>query len=266
MAFEFGEYVYREDASLRWTSNNSSIVSVDDKGTITGLSEGEARITGIYNNYEAFIDITVQGQSTNDTVQNNTTDNTRSDILVNSLEILCPAPILLKGDSVDVRLKADDLLLNGDSESISWGIDDTAIASIDEKGKLTAYSVGTCQLTATYGGKTDSQQIIIVEEDANSEVQVTSDFEKLSLSIYGEDTINLTLSGNMPDQFSATAYCSSGMSLQLDWGELNSNSVPLKIKDLMSNEREGYITILVNDGEHTDRILASIKIDIRINE
>ena len=266
LAFEFGEYVYREDASLRWTSNNSSIVSVDDKGTITGLSEGEARITGIYNNYEAFIDITVQGQSTNDTVQNNTTDNTRSDILVNSLEILCPAPILLKGDSVDVRLKADDLLLNGDSESISWGIDDTAIASIDEKGKLTAYSVGTCQLTATYGGKTDSQQIIIVEEDANSEVQVTSDFEKLSLSIYGEDTINLTLSGNMPDQFSATAYCSSGMSLQLDWGELNSNSVPLKIKDLMSNEREGYITILVNDGEHTDRILASIKIDIRINE
>lgn len=201
-------------------------------------------------------------------------DNFKSDVAgavgtsadsVKSLEVNCYTTTLLVGDSIDTRLKADTLFLDGRSKTIKWSIDNTEVASIDSQGILTGKKAGTCNLTAEYGGKTASQEITVVDVDENSGATVTADFEKLSMHSDGKDTVNLTFGGNMPEHFGGIAYYSAGMGITLTWGEMEDNSVPLTIQEFLSTEEEGYVTVLVYAQENPEVIIASTKIYIRVN-
>jgi len=266
LAFKTGEYLYRNDSSLTWNSNDTTVAVVDSNGVVMGISAGTVRITGTLNNLEAIVDITVENTATKDnTEKNNSGTPVSSDVSVDSLEICCYTTTLLTGDSIIPWLKADNWFLDGDSAAIEWNTDDTSVAIIDKQGVLTARSPGICNLIADYGGKTISQEITVVDVDKNSGATVTADYEKLSLSPNGKDTVNLIFDGNMPERFGATSYYSAGMSLKLEWGELNDNSVSLTIEDVHSNSEEGYVTILVYDQENNGKIIATTKIHVRIN-
>ncbi len=266
LAFKTGEYLYRNDPSLTWNSNDAAVATVDSNGVVTGISAGTVRITGTLNNFEAIIDITVEETAVQDNTENNNSETLAfSDVSVDSLEICCYTTTLLIGDSISPGIKADNWFLNGNSTAIEWNTDDTSVAIIDKQGVLTARSTGTCNLIASYGGKTVSQKITVVDVDKNSGATVIADYEKLSLSSNGKDTVNLIFGGNISEHFGATSYYSAGMSLKLEWGELNDNSVSLTIEDVHSNSKEGYVTILVYDQENPGKIIATTKIYVRIN-
>ena len=267
LAFNIGEYIYRHDDSLAWISNDIAIATVDDRGVVTGISAGTVRITGTFDGLEAIIDITVEETVTQDNREDSIPEaSATSEISVDSLEIQCYTDILLVGDSINIWLKADNWILEGNSGSIKWSISDSSIAAINEEGILTAHTAGICDVIAEYGGKMASQEIMVVDVDNSSGAIVTADYEKISLGSGGRDTVYLTFDGNVPEYFGATAYYSAGMFLQLEWGELNNNSVSLTVgSSVRTDEKEGYITVLVYDQADINKIIASTKIHVRIN-
>lgn len=271
LAFETGGYIYRSDDSLTWTSGDTAVATVDSNGIVTGVSVGTVTITGTFGDLTTDIKITVEEKTVQDEAKDNNSEtpaasNNSSDKTVESLEVYCYTNELLVGDSINTRLKADDWILDGSSASIKWSTDNTAVASVNSQGVLTAYSAGTCNLVAEYGGKTASQKITVVAVDKSSGATVSADYEKISLSSYGEDTVNLTFGGDMPEHFGAAAYYSAGVSLKLEWGQLSDNSISLTITDVFSAEKEGYVTVLAYEQEDPEHIVASTKIHVRINQ
>lgn len=266
LAFLTDGYIYRSDDALTWTSSDTTVATVSNDGIVTGVSVGTATIMGVFNDLQATIDISVEEAVQDDTGNNNTeTPVTSEDLSVNSLEIYCYTTTLLVGDSINTRIKADDWILDGSSSSIKWSTDDSTIASIDNQGILSANSVGTCNLIAEYGGKTASQEIIVVDVDKSSGATVSADYNSLSLSSGGSDVITLTFGGNMPEHFGATVYYTAGISLGFEWGTLEQDTITLTIKELYSAEKEGYATILVFEQGNPDHIVATAKIHVRIN-
>lgn len=196
--------------------------------------------------------------------QRNETHSTTQQTEEGILEINCYTTTLLVGDSISTRLIYGDWLVDGRSKTIKWSIDDETIASIDEKGVLTAKTEGTCMLTAEFEGKIDSQKISVVGEKRDSGVIIESDCEKIAISSGGSDCVTITFSGDIPDKFDAAAYYSSDISLKLKWGKMENNTVTLTIEELLSNQDEGYITIFAYDQNNPEIVLASKKLYVGI--
>ena len=268
VAFIVGEYKFRGNESVLWKSSDESVATIDNDGIVTGVSVGTVTITGIYNGVKRKIEIEVKKEGDiNDTekkLENNVTGNQNYAVGEEKLSISCPTTILLEGDSVDVHLKNNSLYLDENCEDINWSTDNSKVASINDEGVLTAKSEGKCELIAKYNGKLVKQDITIAKVD-DVGVTVSADYEKLSISSHGEDTIYLNFEGNTPEHIGAIAYYSSGLSLSLKWGEMNKNIVPLTIGDVSSEQEHGYVSVLVYEEENPSHIVAVTKIQIRIN-
>ena len=265
VAFIVGEYRYRSLESLIWESSDDNIATVNENGIVTGISAGKVTITGTYNGQERSVDITVKEKKDIDSTEKKLQDSDMVDeIKVENLEISCRTTTLLEGDSVDVNVKSDSFYVDGKSKNIEWEIDNPVVASISNEGILTAKSEGTCELVAKYGEKKAVQTITVVKL-YNNGATVSADYEKISISSYGEDTVLLTFGGNMPKHFEAIAYCSSGVCLDLEWGEMNENIVPLTIRDVFSEKKEGYVSVLVYEKDNPNHVIATTKIIVRIN-
>lgn len=107
-----------ENKSVVWTSNNESIVTVSSDGTITAVAEGTATIT-----------------ATTDNGVKRTCKVTVNNLATSSLNIL-------------VGLKKTIVLSGSD---IEWTSDNKSVASVDDKGVVTAIADGSAEITARRG-------------------------------------------------------------------------------------------------------------------
>lgn len=267
VVFETDGYTYRNDESLTWSSSDDNIATVDENGNVTGVSEGLVLITGQLHDQTSSVSITVEEQAEDTDIETITFENSDTEISIDHLEIYCHSEYLLAGDSIDVWLKTDSLIIDGRSAGIAWSTDNSNVLSVSDEGILTAIAPGTCTLMAEYEGKTVSKKIEVVDVDNSVGATVTADYEKISLNSGGKDTVILTFGGNMPAYYRATVYYSTGVSLKLEWGEWGEmGTLPLTIEDYFSEGEQGYVTILVNDREDPTHFVASTKINVRISK
>lgn len=260
VALRWGSYIYRSDKALVWSSSDPAVAAVTQDGVITGMSVGTAVITGTMEGNDATITIMVE-EKPFETQPLATEQNIPQ---VSQIQVGCRTDILLAGDTVDAYVKTDGFYLNGNSDGIEWSTDQPEVATVDSRGQVTGLKAGKCQLTAKYQGLSSTMEITIVEVDKTSGVAAKLDYEKLSLRTGNSDTVNLTVSGDLPEHCGLTAYYSAGMQLSLEWGE-DEKSVPLTIHVGFAEVSEGYVTILAYDQDEPSNVVAAAKVQLKIN-
>ena len=264
LALKDGEYLYRREEGLEWTTGNESIAAVSSDGVVTGTGAGVVTIKASYQGKTAEISIHVAAGEDKSDLSGSvaTPDETPPE----SVQVLTTTSVLLVGDSILPALQADSWTLYSDSEGIAWETSDPEIAEVKD-GVLTAKKAGDFTLSATYRGKSSSITLHSVSAPAQTGAKISADYDSVALVQGGEDQVDITFSGSIPEKFTAVTYYSAGMNLSLKWGEMRSNnSVPLTISDAYSQQAEGDVTILCCAADDLSSVAAVKKIHVMINE
>ena len=138
--------------SVKWSSSNVAVATVDLMGKVTAKSAGTAIITAISENGKtASCTITVNKKDTN--------------ITITEVRLNKSTETLTEGDTT--TLTATVLPENTTyGKSVKWGSSNVAVATVDLMGKVTAKSAGTAVITATSeNGKTASCTVTVNKKD-----------------------------------------------------------------------------------------------------
>ena len=156
------------DDKLTWSSNKTSVATVDANGKVTAKAAGTVTITvKTSNNKTSTCTITVKDiEATGVTVNPTTT----------TLEVG-------KTQTVTAKVAPDKA-----SQAVTWTSSNSNVASVDAKGVITAKAVGTATITAkTTNGKTASVTVTVKAVEATS-VTITASANSCSVG----DTVTLT--------------------------------------------------------------------------
>ncbi|MFP4597744.1 MAG: Ig-like domain-containing protein [Persicimonas sp.] len=143
-----------DDASLEWSSEDESIVTVDD-GQLTAVAEGVAQVTAETDGVSQTTEVTVVRPS------------------VASIDLTPPAATLQIG--LETTLSARALASDGselDWPTISWSSDDDTVASVDDDGTVSAEGTGTAYITATADG-VERLSVITVTERQPDDISIS---------------------------------------------------------------------------------------------
>lgn len=142
-------------STLTWSSSDNRIASVSDKGVVTGVSMGEARITV------------------------RTANGLESNCAVTVTEPIPPTEIRLS--KVKIKLvtgyyyKLSSSLRPDDSYSpLIWDSEDPSIASVTSGGLVKAVSAGNTRVTVKTNNELEATCIVEVEDPADPESEATS--------------------------------------------------------------------------------------------
>ncbi|MBR1592691.1 MAG: Ig domain-containing protein, partial [Ruminococcus sp.] len=158
-----------------WTSSNTAVATVDGYGNVTAVGVGTCTITVTSSNnrnVSANITVNVTGNSTSSVITGITLSKTTMNLTVGQKDIswvtMTPttAPESLKGEI--------------------WTSSNTAVATVDGYGNVTAVGVGTCTITVTSSNNRNVSAKITVNVTGNTSSQITG----ITLSKY---TMNLTV-------------------------------------------------------------------------
>lgn len=120
-----------QDKSLTWTSSDTTIATVNEKGLVTAKAEGTAVITAMANDGSGIsgsISLTIRP------------------VLVKSIQLSAPKTSLQVGETVQIS----SVVLPGDAKdkSLSFTSSNPAVVSVDANGLATAQAEGTATVTA----------------------------------------------------------------------------------------------------------------------
>lgn len=139
--------------TLKWTSSNSSVATVDSKGNITaGATKGYAIITAAATDGS--------GKSAECVVLS------KPKIAITGLTINYGAALdILQGDAT--YLKATILPSNATTQTVTWSTTDSNIASIDANGLLRGVKLGEATITAKGDTKTVTIKVTVTNTEYN---------------------------------------------------------------------------------------------------
>lgn len=117
--------------TIRWTSSDRSVATVDANGVVTGISKGTATITGTSADNaskKVYCTVTVQQY-------------------VNQINVTAsnPTPLRLGTTQMSAAVLPD----NATNKAYTWSSSNTNVATVNSSGLVTAKSVGTAVITAT---------------------------------------------------------------------------------------------------------------------
>ena len=141
------------DKSVVWNSSNTSIATVDQSGKVMAVKEGSATITAKAGDKKATCSVTVK----------------KKFIAVNSITLNKTELSLNKGHSE--TLKATVKPDNATDKSVTWSSTNSAVATVDSNGKVTAVAGGNATITAKAG-----------DQQATCAVTVSVPLESISLN------------------------------------------------------------------------------------
>ena len=179
---EVGEYanitVNSKTQKCEYTSDNTSVATVTNYGTVQGNSEGTANITvsvadSNYKPEQVTLQVTV----------------IKKQVAITDVILNTNAETLTEGDTttLTVTVYPDDTTY---SKNVSWSSNNEAVATVSEDGTVTAKSAGTAIITATSeNGKTASCKITVNKKIIEiTEVRLNKSAETLTKG----DTTTLT--------------------------------------------------------------------------
>ena len=208
------------DKSVVWSSSDEGVATVSPTGVVTAVSVGSTSITAT------------------------TTDGgfmASSSVSVDEI-----VPIGVTGVSVSpmsataylggapVNLNATVLPANADDLSVSWVSSNTAVATVNQSGRVTAIAVGsaTITVTTTDGGFTASSRIT-VEEAPASDLPWEENFDDLDEGV--------TMDGGL------TAWTTS-----LDQGSLEVSNGKLEMKSVEGGSLAYFFSEVIDISTHRD--------------
>ncbi|RXJ02245.1 hypothetical protein DS745_07605 [Anaerobacillus alkaliphilus] len=161
------------DKTIEWASSNPDIVSVDQNGRVTGISEGTATILvttrdGSYT-AEAVVSVVVPVNSIR-------FDQTFLRLVLGS-EPTQLTPVIQPG--------------NSSNQSLLWFSSNEAVVSVDQNGLVSARGVGTALVTATnQNGAIQADAIVTVwESEISFNTKKVDGGDSYSIALNGDGTV-----------------------------------------------------------------------------
>ncbi len=208
-----------------WMSSNPTVATVDGDGKVTGRSAGTATITAMSDNGDrAICKVTVKKEDAEQSAKKPT----------------------LSENTLNLTIRYDELhpsrtleLVNNEQAFIyvyQWMSSDPNVASVNDKGKVTAQSTGTTTVTAL----TSNGQAL------RCAVTVTSDVGKVTLS---KNDMILREVGSQ-ETLSATVAVESGKSVPITWVSSNPGVATVSPEGVVTAVADGEakITALSPEG------------------
>lgn len=150
-----------------WSSENESVATVDEKGVVTGVGEGDVNIvaTSVDGGIKGISKVTVKRIAVTGVSLNKT-----------SLSIAPGATSTLKATVEPADATFQD---------IEWSSDNTAVATVDANGKVTAVAVGSANITAKTvdGGFTATCAVTVAEAGGTTTLTLMFDLSKCPASM-----------------------------------------------------------------------------------
>ena len=229
--------------SVKWSSSNVAVATVDLMGKVTAKSAGTAIITAISENGKtASCTITVNKKDTN--------------ITITEVRLNKSTETLTEGDTT--TLTATVLPENTtDSKNVSWSSSNSEVATVDANGTVTAKRAGTAVITATStNGKTAGCTVTV----SKKEIPITEiSLDKSSATLTEGDTTTLTatvLPENTTD------------SKSVSWSSSNSEVATVDANGTVTAKRAGtaVITATSTNGKTAGCTVTVSKKEIPITE
>ena len=142
------------DKSVIWSSSNKSVATVSSSGVVTAVGNGTATITAK----------TVDGAKTATCTVKVTTPVTGVEITNDKSFV-----VDINGSaSKTLQCTYNVLPSTASNKAVTWKSSNTAVATVDSKGKITALSVGSSTITITTadGAKTDTYKVYVYESES----------------------------------------------------------------------------------------------------
>ena len=225
------------DKSLTWHSSNPNVLTVDKKGTITAISEGEAEVTAIAESnaeISASVKITVNPEKEAPAIP------------LESIKLTAEESVGYVGGKMKLSAK---LYPNGAEGKITWYSSDETVATVSQKGIVKFQKAGTVTITVKCGAEIYDSIVISVKEVLSENIHL--DFDGIDKGDDGTYVIKQGESGKI------TATLDKNATVK-DLSFSSSDEKILKISPDGSIEalRGGSVTITVStsyDGDVTSK-------------
>ena len=154
------------DKTIKWSSVDQSIATVDQNGKITGIAVGSTTITAQTGNIKATCSVTVKPTE------------------VSSIKLDQTSVAIVIGESVN--LTATILPENATNKTISWSSSDQSVATVTN-GRVTAIALGNAVVTAQVGNIKANCAVTV------KPIEVTSIIlSQTSITLLAGESLNLT--------------------------------------------------------------------------
>ncbi|MBQ8939790.1 MAG: Ig domain-containing protein [Paludibacteraceae bacterium] len=166
-----------DDPSVTWSSDNTSVATVDQNGNVSALAPGTATITVTTTdgNKTATCTVTVTAPP--------------APIDVQSISMKSTATIGI-GASETLTVTYDPVDANT-GKALTWSSSDNSVATVDENGKVTGVAAGTATITATTANNKTATCTVTVQAVAVTGVTLSK--TSVSLQIGGTETLTATI-------------------------------------------------------------------------
>ena len=135
------------DKTVTWTSSNTTVATVDNNGKVTAKVAGTATITATAGGYSATCVVTVEEEV----------------IAVSGITISQETAALTIGETL--ALTAVVSPANATDKTVAWSSNNTAVATVDSNGVVTAVAAGTATISARIGSKRAVCRVTVESED-----------------------------------------------------------------------------------------------------
>ena len=187
--------------SISWSSSDKAVATVDDKGTVTGVKEGKAHITGQVKGIkgadgsELKISCDVEVTITASGSLSVTLDRTKDVyIAIGSTTTLVATVSNYKSDA-----------------GVTWKSSDTKVAKVDERGVVTGVAAGSVTITATTkeknAGGNPAEATCVVTVNSNASTDTTTKLkDKNGNQIYLKNADGTYKEAVYADYYTATEF------------------------------------------------------------
>lgn len=252
---EYVTYSYE----MRWDSSDESVVSIEETNSqyvvfVHGLNPGEATVTahliikkGVSSRYFGPDGINFTSYTTE-----TETDSESCDITVTQpvygITLNAEQADVIVGDSLNLVATIDPE--NASNKNISWTSDNPEVADVDEKGNVTALSVGEAVITAT-------------TEDGNYTAQCVIDAYKEVDSVKLSET-SITAKENDSVSLSAEVSPSDARYSTLKWTSDNTDVATVTDEGTVTALHAGTanINVTVDDSDKTASCIVTVTHDL----
>lgn len=136
-----------DDRTIIWESSKPGVATVDDNGTITGVSEGIATITATVGSHSASCKVSVTYK-----------------IHLTGISLNYDQYEIGAGDDFDLAVVYTPSNTT-DDKTVTWTSSEEDVATIDENGKVTALTSGETVITATVGEFSAECSVTVFEKE-----------------------------------------------------------------------------------------------------
>jgi uncharacterized protein YjdB len=220
--------------NINWTSNNSSIATVNSNGQIVGKSVGTAVITAtsVDGGYSDTCIVTVK----------------TSTVAVSSLIVSPSNTNLNVGESLNATATISPS--NATNKNINWTSNNSSVATVNSNGQIVGVSAGTAVITATSvdGGYSDT-------------CVVTVKASTVAVSGLTVSPSNTTLNVGETSYATATVYPSNATNKNVNWSSNNNSVATVNSNGQIVGVSAGtaVITATSVDGGYSDTCVVTVK-------